>query len=431
MGLPDFCNTFAIETEGKSMKTRIIMILLVGLMLISIGSTHAQETTPEPLPPQLEAQMAQLEAATATLRGLEILMPVTRAFPTRADTIAYLEDLYSRELPPDEMDRAKQLYVALGLLPADIDLLRVYLDLLGSQVAGFYDTDTQVMNVIPLRGDTPGATLSLTEQIIYVHEFTHALQDMHYDLDSLLPDDLDQTTPDRSLATTALVEGDASLIMQLYLQEVIASNPLAALSVLADAAALGALTLPPGIPDILNSELLFPYEQGLAFVTAIVNEGGIDALYALYDDPPTTTEQILHPEAYQAGEGAQPVTLGAVTPGADWTQLWDTTLGEFYVREHVALFAESRTLAAQAAAGWGGDALRIWQQDDQIAMLLKLAWDTPADADEFAAAYWAEAFTAACAEAEVGSLCAVTVNGETVIALAPDVETARALIAGV
>ncbi len=50
MGLPDFCNTFAIETEGKSMKTRIIMILLVGLMLISIGSTHAQETTPESIP---------------------------------------------------------------------------------------------------------------------------------------------------------------------------------------------------------------------------------------------------------------------------------------------------------------------------------------------------------------------------------------------
>ncbi|MCA9906842.1 MAG: hypothetical protein KC547_23465, partial [Anaerolineae bacterium] len=76
----------------------------------------------------------------------------------------------------------------------------MFIEVLGSQVAGFYDTETGVMNVIPVIGDDPGEGLSLTEQIIYVHEYTHALQDQHFTLDSLIDEGDIADHPDQLLA---------------------------------------------------------------------------------------------------------------------------------------------------------------------------------------------------------------------------------------
>jgi len=408
-------------------------IALVLTALLSLGAAHGQEapSAAAEIPPALLAQMQTIETATSILRDLPETAPIERAFPTRAQTIAYLEDLYNRELPQDEIDRTTDFYVALGLLPADIDLRQVYLDLLGSQVAGFYDTDTRTMNVIPLTGDDPGQRLSLLEQTIYAHEYTHALQDMHFDLDAVLPDTVGREAPDRALALIALIEGDATAVMQVYLQEAAADSPAAALSLLAETALAGALTMPSGIPDILTRELLFPYEAGLTFVSTVWSDGGWEAVNAAYTTPPTTSEQIIHPQKFLDGEGAIAVDLGDATPGESWMLVWDTTLGQFYLREHLRTVTEFDTAAARASIGWGGDALRVWRADDGgRAFALRLAFDTPADLDEFVAVYdeATGAFAESCGVLVESVLCAVRDGDQIVIASAPDIETARLLI---
>ncbi|MCS7072061.1 MAG: hypothetical protein NZM00_11185, partial [Anaerolinea sp.] len=331
----------------------------------------------------------RLVGITETLRGLTTRTPVERAFPTREQTIAFLTDLYQVELPDDEADRQLRLYVALGLLPRDLDLRAVYLSLLGQQVAGFYDTTTQVMNVIPLRGDSVGTTLSLLEETIFVHEYTHALQDQYFDLDALIDGPASQS-PDATLALLSLVEGDATAVMQVYLQEVIQRNPLAAFGLLAEGAQAGALTLPPDIPEILATELLFPYDAGLNFVVTLFEAGGWDAVNAAYASPPTTSEQILHPSKYLSGEGALPVTLPDYQPvlGPDWTPRWDTTLGQFYIREFLAAHLPARQADA-AAQGWGGDRFVLYSREMDSAWALRLRWDTLAEQAEFAAALMA------------------------------------------
>lgn len=416
-------------------ESEVLMMLkwwfVLAALLLMIGGVSAQDD----ISPTLEDQLITLETITQRLRGLDALGSVERVFPTRAETIDYLRDLYERDLPIEEAERAEAFYVALGLFTPDVDLREVYLTLLNSQVAGFYDPETKRMNVIPMLGDTPGDALSLTEQITYVHEFVHALQDQHFDLNALLSADLSDQ-PDRLLAAQALVEGDATAVMTVFLQNVAAENPLAALSILTEGAAAGSLFLPPGIPAILVTELMFPYEEGASFVTALYADGGWDAVNAAYAALPQTTEQIIHPEKYLSGETALPVALddGTALLGAGWTQTWDMTLGEFYLRAQIdAELTSSR--ARRAAAGWGGDRFHVYVNGDQVASALRVAWDTPEDAAEFAdiyAAYADERFGGAavdgCWSNATTALClAANADGSSLVVTAPTVELALRL----
>ncbi|NJO84163.1 MAG: hypothetical protein HC828_16155 [Blastochloris sp.] len=408
---------------------RLLMILT---LLIGVQSATAQETTPEPL---IEQQMDQLVQVTEILRELDTLDSVERAFPTRDEVRAYLEDVYARELPPEEIERWTALYVGLDLLPTNIDLRQVYVDLLSSQVAGFYDTDTEVMNVIPTLGDDPGDSLSLTEQIIFIHEYVHALQDQHFDLDTFLDP---EASPDTSLAMLSLVEGDASAVMNLYAQQVALQNPLASLSILVEGVQAGNLFLPEGIPPVLLRELLFPYEDGLNFVIEVYGEGGWEAVDAAFDNPPTTTEHILHPETYLAGEAATDVAHEplSVALGDGWVSLWDTTLGEFYVREHLRAFLGT-SAAAEAAQGWGGDHFQLYRNETtgEIAWALRLAWDTVEDQREFADAYaeWLSlrfegARDGVCAFSPERAICFTDDASGSLITSAATTTTAEALL---
>ena len=372
------------------MKNRFLSLICVLLFCISFITVSAQEDTE--IPAEMNAQLDTLIEYTEQIRGLETITPVERAFPTRQETIDYLTRLYDNQLPQAEIDRQTAFYAALGLLPAGIDLRAVYLNLLGSQVAGFYDTETQIMNVLPI-GFEGGDTLGLSEQLIFSHEYTHALQDQHFDLDAVMGGGEDAVeNPDAALAAISLVEGDATAVMTVYTQGVTAQNPMASLLMLAESLQAGNLTLPPGIPDILLRELLFPYEDGLSFVIKLYQAGEWESVNAAYENVPTTTEQIIHPEKYFEGEGAQTdlltvVDLSAALPG--WTVLFqDAPLGEFYIREHLRTSLRSHDAEA-GAAGWGGDAFTLLQNPEtgDLAWRLSIQWDTPADTSEFLAFY--------------------------------------------
>lgn len=418
------------------MQRLMLIAVLTALFVLplSVGAQSGPAPTPEPL----DAQMDQLVQVAEAIRGLTTVTPVERAFPTREETIAYLTNLFHTDLPPEDAARLEAFYQALGLLPDDVDLAAAYLQLLGAQVAGFYDTDTQIMNVIPMLGDSPGDSLSLTEQIIFVHEYVHALQDQHFSL-AALEDPAITAVPDRALALTALVEGDASAAMQVYAQEVMTRNPLAALSLLAEGALSNTLALPPGTPDVLGRELLFPYESGLGFIVALAADGGWKAVNAAYDNPPATTEQIMHPEKYMEGEG--PVTRpewDAITAPEGWATLWDVPLGEYYLREHLRTLL-SPSDAADAAAGWGGDRFTLFEAADGARLwLLNSAWDTPEDAAGFFDAYRAGltaafgaplAEDARCHDTGEGVACVVMLDtGDTRVVYAPALDEAAALL---
>ena len=118
------------------------------------------------------------------------------------------------------------------------------------------------------------------------HEAIHALQDQEWDLNAL-KDAIPDEELDRELALRALVEGDATLGMSMWISRFGAD--------LADAE-------PPDIPEgasleelppVLAQSLISPYLDGFTFLIGPFGRHGWDAVDAIWSRPPVSTEQIL------------------------------------------------------------------------------------------------------------------------------------------
>lgn len=365
---------------------RLILCLFAICVLVP---ALAQDDTPV-ISPALIAQLDSIEAQTAELRELDAMQPVTRLFPSRQEVIDFVTADINEQLNEQTAFEELQFYRGFDFIDEPLDLLDLYTTLLGSQVAGFYDPDTQEMNVLLISGDALGDELPLLETITYSHEFVHALQDQHFDLAAFYTDFAesqgDVENPDQLIARQALVEGDATLVMQDYAVQAVMDNPMAALALL-DPDLLASTQIPPGTPYILEAELTFPYITGMDFVSAVRDAGGWDLVNEAYTtNPPASSEQIIHPDRYLAGDAPidVSVTSGLESLGDGWQLMFERTLGEFYLRQYLGTQLGRGVLDA-AATGWGGDRFQLYYNDanDERAWILHLVLDTPEDADEF------------------------------------------------
>ncbi|MCU0483759.1 MAG: hypothetical protein MUC54_05745, partial [Chloroflexi bacterium] len=232
----------------------------------------------------------------------------------------------------------------------------------------------------------------------FAHEFVHALQDQHFDADRLVDETSTTGQGDRALAWLSVLEGDASVAEIIWLQNHLTPDEIQqVLSEASDPETTAALN---AAPAILRESLLFPYASGAQFVIAAFQQGGWPAIDALYRRLPESTEQILHPEKYQAGESPRSVSLPAGdiarALGEGWTVADEDTAGEFFLsvwlRERDATGpvpepGATPVPASGAAAGWGGDrTLLLTGPGDAYALVMATTWDTPDDATEFAVA---------------------------------------------
>jgi hypothetical protein len=142
-------------------------------------------------------------------------------------------------------------------------------------------------------------------------------------------------------------------------------------------------------PAYIQSQLTFPYFWGLNFVRSLYLEGGWAAVDAAYQNPPLSSEQILHPERYP---NDSPIAL-AIPDGVEalssaWDEISPDELGE-WATLMVLMEYLPPDQAALAAEGWGGDLLLFFSQEENNAEALVLVtqWDTMRDAHEFFAAF--------------------------------------------
>lgn len=376
---------------------------------------------------------AEVEANVVALRGLEPLAPITPVVLSRDALRDRLAADMAAEVTPDAT-RADVLELsAFDFLERDYDLYAAQLALHGDGILGYYDPDTAEFVVV-----NDGALLDAPAQWTHAHEFVHALQDQHYDLGALTDDAVNS---EFQAAVRALAEGEAELVQYLYLTEGSFFSDEETTAIIADAASAGSDDL-DSYPPVLISSLIFPYSGGSRFVEALYNEGGFAAIDAAWADPPRSTEHILHPERYLAGDAPQIVALNPLTDtlGVGWEQIADDILGEFFLREYL-----DQQLAASAAErlaeGWGGDRYAVYWNEATggLVMALRLVWDTAQDATEFAADYPdypAGLFGVVAQTQPDGSAC--WVRGEAICFLqsgaeswvvrAPDTATAAAVL---
>lgn len=242
------------------------MVLILSLSFIIAWPVMAQGD----ISPKLNEQLDELEQTTITIRGLAAMSPVQRVFPDSETVLDFIMASYNEDMTAEKEKELMDFYSAFGFLEADFNLKAEIIDLLADQIGGYYDPEVETMNVLLFSSDELGDRLPLLERIIFVHEYTHALQDQHYNLQAILDQMQGESiSGDEAIALQALVEGDATFVMNQYTIEETERNPLGTLTeLLMSGLDAGSLALPAGIPDILGAELLMPYEGGAVFVAA-------------------------------------------------------------------------------------------------------------------------------------------------------------------
>jgi hypothetical protein len=228
-------------------------------------------------------------------------------------------------------------------------------------------------------------------EMLLAHELTHALQDQNFDLGSTL--DKEKDDDDRALALKTVAEGDATLAGFAYAVgrmddttvDALADNLKQLPSALAAEA--------PNTPEGLSAPLLFQYSEGVRFVGETYRRGGLNAVDALYRDPPQSSHQILHPALYfdRSQPAPQPriklAGYGGITSG--WKKADEDTYGELMLRVILERNLGKKSNEVELASRWAADRMIILQKDQNVAVIWMIAFGDVQTAAHFAVVYQA------------------------------------------
>ncbi|HEX2024163.1 MAG TPA: hypothetical protein VHF00_05620 [Acidimicrobiales bacterium] len=326
------------------------------------------------VPPALEQVVLELEAFVERERGQRFERPVDVRLVSDDRFEDAVRRLRRRDAGGDDEDGERVfvgLFRALGLVEGDFDPSAIEEDS-DERILGFYDPESDRLLV---RGSRPTPAV----RRVLVHELTHALDDQHFGLER---PELDERDDEAAIAFQSLVEGvavriearyHASLSPEERRQAEIDGDPPSGTG--------------PAVPRVFEALLAFPYEAGEALVDALLREGGSPRLDAALIDPPVSTEAVLHPERFVAGDGPKPVR----TPEPAGEPVDGGVLGELILRL-VLQSSVDRATAARAAEGWGGDRYVAWFDGDRLCMKAAVVMDTPPDRAELVAGLrrWAD-----------------------------------------
>jgi hypothetical protein len=346
-----------------------------------VSNPETPATCP-PLDAQMRATMRQLEGQVTRLRGLPASGVVERDLLTPEQLRERVENDFLADYTEEEARLDNRLLALLGLIEPELDLHRLYVDLLTEQVAGFYDSQEEEMLVVC------GTGFGGLEIFTYVHEYVHALQDQTFDLEAGLnfSEEACELDGERCFALRALIEGDASLLQEQWLRTYADREMLA--SLLSSLSSFDSPVL-ESAPEYIQAELTFPYLAGLSFTRSLYLEGDWAAVDSAFQNPPLSSEQILHPERYPRDEPvalSPPPDLDSLADG--WGVERQDVLGE-WATQQVLLSYLSEDAVQKSVGGWGGDLIFLLERsaNDPAALVLITQWDTVRDTHEFAAEF--------------------------------------------
>jgi len=357
--------------------------LLIG-MSVTFGLATVAAADPTPLE-KLLARTDKVAREVAKIRGLPLKKPIPNDVVDKDDLRKRLVVMAAEDKTASETAAEGLALARWGMIPLATDYKALVLDLLTEQIAGYYDPETKKLTISKSAGDDAGWA-----EMVLAHEIDHGLQDQTFDLKKF--EDLPPTEGDAAVARRALVEGDGiALMVEVILARSGSAAPWSNPEV---AASMVKMMSVPGNGDGLDKAplavregLIFPYQAGLSFVAALRRRQPWSAVDAAYAKPPKSTEQILHPERYLAGDDPVPIEIKQLTSLKDFTPAHSTVWGELGFTLFLRAHGIDAPTAAQAGAGWGGDrAITYAKGDDRRPQravgVSRSEWDSEADALE-------------------------------------------------
>ena len=310
----------------------------------------------------------------AKLRALAPQASVPCVVHSRADIEQFLRETIAKKFPKETLAMEEAWYRALGIVPDDYPYEQGIVQAYVQQIGGYYDPEKKrfvMLDTMPRQLQAPVA----------VHELTHALQDQRFGLTRFL--DPKERESDDLMARAALVEGDATAIMQ----EFMSSKGGTA------AKRLSEVTFPESaakVPETLERILLFPYLDGLTFVRHVQRFGGLSAINGAFSNPPKTTREILHPEQY-VNRSFLPEELSredVERPAEKASPIYADTVGEFAVSALLGTALSSKHRGAACAEGWRRDRVMIFKGESNKRFVSWTSeWDSQDESTEFYECY--------------------------------------------
>lgn len=339
---------------------------------------------------ELEASSDRILTQIEAMRGMRFKHDV-KVDVADSETFQVYTQALSDELIPPELQEAQELFSRLiGLFPVDLDIQAMTEEMLAKMVAGFYDPLTSTFYLVEQfpRG---------AEGVILAHELTHALDDQYFDLlGSWAPM---MVNSDRAMAFRAVIEGSGTNLMSAWMRRYPQEMDLQVLMRYQQQSTVGL----DDVPSSLWKPLIWAYNSGAAFLTRTdsvlqgqMEEASADDVVRAFREPPTSTEQVLHPEKYWSSEHRDPPTEVAFDAGklpSGWSLVMDDTIGELGLGLILAPDSDKdlgidQAMSAEytypATAGWDGDRVALFRDEDgALAWRLFTVWDSERDAAEF------------------------------------------------
>jgi hypothetical protein len=290
---------------------------------------------------------------------------VKRKLISRDEVNHYLREKFDEDEGAKRMERSEIVLKKFGLLDRDFHLRPFLLSLLTEQIAGFYDNKTKTVNLLDwIKPDD--------QKPVLAHELTHALQDQKVGLTKWSSISLNGTSrnaqednrhlqvDEADTARGAVAEGQAMAVFVDYTLrptgKTLADAPELANHLKDQVADTSGSPVMARAPLLLQESLLFPYSEGLSFEQAILVKAGKQAAFAdVLANPPSSSFEIMHPDAYMAHAAVPVVRLPDIHPLIDpeFSPYDVGVMGELDVRILVELFG-GREMADALAPAWNG-----------------------------------------------------------------------------
>ncbi|MEK7467695.1 MAG: hypothetical protein AAB074_09810 [Planctomycetota bacterium] len=367
-------------------------MLLLAALLLPLAAL-AQDDEKKPLDSKA---VKKLQKIVEEGRGLKFKKAVKVQVQDEDDLKAMVEKSFDEEWPREKAEKAAAGYKKLGLIPQDMELRSFMVELLADSIGGYYDPKTKQLFLIRRKAGGNDKMNEMTKQMYgtdwdtmaTIHELTHALQDQHYDLQTI-PTDM-EGEDDMTKAMQCLFEGEANYVMYEHVLGNRGMNlrSMPSLKMFLAGGAQGSDKM-NAAPEFLKRGLVFPYMEGMVFVHAVMIKGEEwSKVEEMYNKLPLSTEQILHPEKFIDGDWPQRVRLPdlAKSLGKGWELVDENTLGELNFQIMLGEFIsrkKSPKTIAKSAAGWDGDRYAVYRKGEAVAMALFSTWDSEEDAQEF------------------------------------------------
>ena len=343
---------------------RVSCLLTSILLLVSLGTAAD------------ESPFAGVESAVADLVAITGWKPLKKVEYDTMNRVAlkrYLEQKVKDEVKPEEIRSEELALKKLGLVPQEFEFARTMVDLLTEQAAAFYDYRKKKLFL--LEGGDPAS-----QSMVVVHELAHALADQRFNLGKYIHKG---KSDDSSLARMAVMEGQATwLMMESGSRKAGATlkDMPAALLDLAGSSSEALATQYPVLgraPLYIRASLMFPYSEGLRFTHSVYKQEGQAGFSRVFREPPVSSQQILHPEAYFSNTRPLEVRLPELRDERNWTTVTAGSLGEF---DHAVLLEQysGKEQSKTIAPHWRGGAAAILEHksNKRTVLLYASEWDS-------------------------------------------------------